>query len=127
MKAHLLLVEDNPANLRLLTDWLESEDFEVDGTSELAEARRSIERRPPDAVLLDIKVGAEDGLDLARWMRADARFCGIPVLAVTAHALRSEQERILAEGCNAVVSKPIEFRLLRRHLDLWLSVARKAA
>jgi CheY-like chemotaxis protein len=127
MKSRLLLVEDNPANLRLLGDWLESEDFGIVAAGNLTEARQSIERDPPEAVLLDIRVGSEDGLDLVRWIRADDRFSRMPVIAVTAHALRHEQEHIISQGCNAIVSKPIDFRLLLRHLDLWLAVAQRQA
>ena len=123
MKPRLLLVEDNSANLRLLRDWLESEDFAVSTAETLAAACESVERQAPDAILLDIRVGAENGLDLVRWIRGEAKLCRIPVIAVTAHALRAEQEHILAQGCNAIVSKPVDFRQLRRQLDLWLSLA----
>jgi CheY-like chemotaxis protein len=127
VRPRLLLVEDNPATMQLLSDWLESEDFAVDEATDLTKARESIEREAPDAVLLDVRVGAEDGLDLARWIRADARFCQIPIIAVTAHALPHEQEHILAEGCNAFVPKPIDFRQLFRHLNLWLEIGRRRA
>jgi CheY-like chemotaxis protein len=77
-----------------------------------------------ELVLLDVRLGEEDGLDLARWIRATPELKHLPVIAVTAHALRHEQDEIMRQGCNAVVSKPIDFRLLRRQLDLWLSVTR---
>jgi two-component system sensor histidine kinase/response regulator len=127
MTPRLLLVEDNPDNMRLLRDWLETENFAVDEAIDLSEARESIERKVPDAVLLDVRVGAEDGLDLARWIRTDARFCQLPIIAVTAHALPREHENILAEGCNAIVSKPIDFRQLFRVLNLWLEIGRRRA
>ena len=99
----------------------------VTAVENLASACESVKQQPPDAILLDIRVGAEDGLDLVRWLRSEARLTRIPVIAVTAHALRAEQERILAEGCNAIVSKPVDFRLLRRQLDRWLGLAQKPA
>jgi len=74
----------------------------------------------PDAVLLDINLGAENGLDLVAWMRQKPELGEIPVIAVTAHALVTEQERILQAGCRACLSKPIDFQLLREELNRWL-------
>jgi len=71
-------------------------------------------------VLLDINLGKDNGLDLLAWMRQKPETREIPVIAVTAHALVTEQERILAAGCGACLSKPIDFRLLREELNRWL-------
>jgi CheY-like chemotaxis protein len=70
----------------------------------------------PDAVLLDVQLGNEEGLSLAAWMRQQPGFSGIPVIAVTAHALMTEQQLFLQSGCNACISKPIHFKLLHREL-----------
>jgi CheY-like chemotaxis protein len=75
---------------------------------------------PPDVVLLDINLGGENGLDLLTWMRGKARLDNVPVIAVTAHALATEQEGILQAGCVACLSKPIDFKDLRRRLQHWL-------
>ena len=74
----------------------------------------------PDAVLLDVQLGNEDGLSLAEWMRQQPKLCQIPVIAVTAHALVAEQRRFLQAGCNACVSKPVNFKLLGEQLERWL-------
>jgi len=74
----------------------------------------------PDVVLLDINLGGENGLDLVAWMRRKARLDNIPVIAITAHALATEQERILKAGCVACLSKPIDFKDLRGRLQHWL-------
>ena len=79
-------------------------------------------KRLPDAVLLDINLGPENGLDLVEWMRQKPELGEIPVIAVTAHALVAEQERILHAGCRACLSKPINFQGLREQLNHWLSV-----
>ena len=79
-----------------------------------------IAKRILDAILLDINLGAEDGLDLVAWMRQKPGTREIPVIAVTAHALVSEQEQILQAGCRACLSKPIDFQFLREELDRWL-------
>lgn len=120
MKHAILVVEDNPLNRELLCDWLETEGYEVWSVENLNSAFASIEQRPPDAVLLDVQLGDEDGLSLAAWMRKRPKLCHIPVIAVTAHALVTEQRSFLQAGCNACVSKPINFKILREELERWL-------
>jgi CheY-like chemotaxis protein len=71
-------------------------------------------------VLLDVQLGDEDGLSLAVWMRKQTKLCRIPVIAVTAHALVTEQQRFLQAGCNACIPKPVDFKLLGEQLESWL-------
>ena len=120
MKRAILVVEDNPLNRELLCDWLETEGYEVWSVDTLNSAIASIEQRLPDAVLLDVQLGDEDGLSLAAWMRKQPKLCHIPVIAVTAHALVTEQRSFLQAGCNACVSKPINFKILREEMERWL-------
>ena len=117
----ILVVEDNAINRELLCDWLEAQDYEVLSAEDLGGAQRLLQVEQPDAVLLDVQLGSEDGLSLAAWMRRQPRFSGIPVIAVTAHAMVTEQQRFLQAGCNACISKPIDFKLLSRELDKWLA------
>jgi CheY-like chemotaxis protein len=67
-----------------------------------------------------VQLGAEDGLSLAAWIRNDARFRSLPIIAVTAHAMLTDQHRVMQAGCNACVSKPIDFVLLKNHLQAFL-------
>ena len=120
MKRCILVVEDNQLNRELLRDWLEMEGYEVWPAADLKASYEVFSKRLPDAVLLDIKLGKEEGLDLLAWMRQKPETREIPVIAVTAHALVSEQERILKAGCRACLSKPIDFQLLREELCHWL-------
>jgi len=120
LKHGILVVEDNQLNRELLCDWLEVEGYEVWSTADLKASYDVLATRLPDAVLLDINLGAEDGLDLVAWMRQKPRLGEIPVIAVTAHALVTEQERILQAGCRACLSKPINFDGLRAQLIHWL-------
>jgi CheY-like chemotaxis protein len=117
----ILVVEDNAINRELLCDWLEAQDYEVLSAEDLGGAQRLLQGEQPDAVLLDVQLGSEDGLSLAAWMRRQPRISGIPVIAVTAHAMVTEQQRFLQSGCNACISKPIDFKLLSRELDKWLA------
>ena len=120
MKHCILVVEDNHLNRELLHDWLEVEGYEVWPATDLQTSYDVFAKRIPDAVLLDINLGKDDGLDLLAWLREKPEMRDIPVIAVTAHALVAEQERILQAGCRACLSKPIDFHLLRAELSRWL-------
>jgi CheY-like chemotaxis protein len=121
MNYRILVVEDNLLNLELLCDWLETEGFTAIAAATLREAFAIFVRQPPHAVLLDVQLGPEDGLSLAAWIRSDSQFRSMPVIAVTAHAMVTDQERVLQAGCNACISKPIDFELLRSRLQSCLS------
>jgi len=116
VKSCILVVEDNQLNRELLRDWLEVEAYEVWCAADLKASYEVFSKRLPDAVLLDIHLGKDDGLDLLAWMLQKPETREIPVIAVTAHALVAEQERILKAGCRACLSKPIDFQLLREEL-----------
>ncbi len=120
MKHCILVVEDNPLNRELLCDWLEMEGYEVWSAADLKASYEVFSKVIPDTVLLDINLGAENGLDLLAWMRQKPQLAKIPVIAVTAHALVTDQERILQAGCKASLSKPISFEGLRELLNHWL-------
>jgi CheY-like chemotaxis protein len=95
LKARILVVEDNLLNRELMCDWLEANGHEVLSVNDVGSAIQTIKNQDLDAVLLDVQLGDEDGLALARWMRRQVKFCGIPVIAVTAHAMATEQRRFL--------------------------------
>jgi two-component system cell cycle response regulator DivK len=116
----ILVVEDNQLNCELLRDWLEVESYEVWCAADLKASYEAFSKRLLDVVLLDINLGKDDGLDLLAWMRQKPETREIPVIAVTAHAVVAEQQRILNAGCRACLSKPIDFRLLRVELNRWL-------
>lgn len=116
MKHRILVVEDDPLSRELLCDWLEMEGYEVLVATDLNAAMTLVRSQQPQIVLLDVKLGAEDGLALASWMRQKPELQHIPIIAVTAHAMVTEQERIFQAGCSTVVSKPVDFRLLQEYL-----------
>src|SRR5437868_3764581 len=119
VKLCILVVEDNQLNRELLRDWLEVEGYEVWCAADLKESYEVFSKRLPDAVLLDINLGKDDGLDLLAWILQKPETRDIPVIAVTAHALMAEQEQILKAGCRACLAKPIDFQLLREALYHW--------
>jgi two-component system, cell cycle response regulator DivK len=120
LKPGILVVEDNQLNRELLCDWLEVEGYEVWSAADLKSSYEVFSKRLPDAVLLDINLGKDNGLDLVAWIRQKPETREIPVIGVTAHALVAERERILEAGCGACLSKPIDFQLLREELNRWL-------
>ena len=120
MKTFVLVVEDNLANQELLQDWLEAEGFEVVSAGNLQSALNALEARTPHVVLLDVQLGTEDGLALSAWIRSNPPISHIPIIAVTAHAMMADQQRVVQAGCNACVPKPIDFKLLRGQITQWL-------
>jgi two-component system sensor histidine kinase/response regulator len=122
MRYRILVVEDNAANSELLCDWLEAEGFEVMIAENLEQAFAAIKTKPPDAVLLDVQLGSEDGLSLAAWIRKEPTLQSTPVIGVTAHAMLTDHQRVMQAGCNACISKPVDFKLLSQQLNRWLPI-----
>ena len=119
----ILVVEDNKLSRELLCDWLEVENYQVASAVNLEQAFAAVQETSPDVVLLDVQLGDQDGLSLASWVRQQPALSHIPVIAVTAHAMVTEQERIFQAGCNAFVPKPVDFKLLRQQMERWLAVS----
>ena len=122
MRYRILVVEDNAANSELLCDWLEAEGFEVVIAENLEQAFAAIKTKPPDAVLLDVQLGSEDGLSLAAWIRKEPTLQSTPVNGVTAQAMLTDHQRVMQAGCNACISKPVDFKLLSQQLNRWLPI-----
>ena len=120
MKPGILVVEDDQASRELLQVWLEGQGCTVRCVADVAGAHAAIGAAKPDLILLDIGLGAEDGLQIAAWVRQHADTAIIPVIAVTAHAMVSDRQRIFASGCNAFLAKPVDFEELRTTLGEWL-------
>lgn len=108
--ARVLLVEDNEVNLELAAFLLEEAGFVVDCARDLPEARRALRGPSPDLVLMDMNLKGADGLELVAELRADPRLRALPVLALTAHAMRGDRERFLAAGCDGYIAKPIDVK-----------------
>ncbi|HWE35349.1 MAG TPA: response regulator [Isosphaeraceae bacterium] len=118
--ATILVVEDNPDNMKLFAWTLEDEGYAFEGVGSAEEALEVLDRRGFDLVLMDISLPGMDGKEATRRLRADPRFARLPILAVTAHAIKGEAEAILEAGVSALVTKPIDEEALlgtiRAHL-----------
>lgn len=106
IRPRLAVVEDNPDNRLLLTALLE-EAYQLDEYVDGPEALAGIPAHPPALVLLDISLPGMDGPEVLRRLRADPALAGIPVIALTAHAMAGDRERYLALGFDGYVTKPI--------------------
>jgi two-component system cell cycle response regulator DivK len=112
MNETILVVEDNPDNMKLFAWTLEDEGYAFEGVGSAEEGLAALDRRPFDLVLMDIALPGLDGKEATRRIRAQPRFADLPIIAVTAHASQSEAEVIIAAGLTAVVTKPVNEALL---------------
>jgi two-component system cell cycle response regulator DivK len=103
----VLIVEDNELNMKLFRDLLEAHGYQTVGTRNGVEALDLARKHKPDLILMDIQLPEVSGLDVTRWIKADAELRAIPVVAVTAFAMKGDEERIREGGCEAYLSKPI--------------------
>ena len=108
--ARVLIIEDNAANMRLATFLLENEGHVVLAAND-AEAGLTIARADkPDLVLMDIQLPGMDGLEATALLKGDATTRAIPVIALTALAMKGDEERIRAAGCDGYIAKPLAYR-----------------
>jgi CheY-like chemotaxis protein len=117
----ILIVEDNADNRKLLLWTLEDEGYAVEWAASAEEALAALERRPFDVVLMDIALPGMDGMEATRRLRAQPRFAALPVIAVTAHAVRGQVEAILASGVSDLVTKPIDEARLKQVIRSYLA------
>jgi CheY-like chemotaxis protein len=106
----ILVVEDNERNLKLLRDVLEYAGYEVRAAQTAEDGIALAVSKPPDLVLMDLQLPGIDGMEALRRLREDLRTASIPVVAVTAQAMRQDRERALAAGFDGYVEKPISVR-----------------
>ena len=113
----ILIAEDNPVNRELLRELLEVRGHAVVEACDGEEALRIIEQTQPDLVLLDIGMPLLDGFGVMRKIRENPCFASMPVVAVTAYAMRGDREKILSSNFDGYLSKPVDARSLAQELD----------
>lgn len=104
----ILVVEDNEANQLLARAVLELEGYIVDVAGSAQEARERLRETKPNLILMDLQLPGEDGLSLTRELKAQPSMADIPVVALTAHAMRGDREQALTAGCVGYIAKPID-------------------
>lgn len=113
----ILVVEDNDRNRRLLKILLKARGYEVVEASTGKEAMDYLDSQHPDLILMDIQLPNVDGLALTKQIKGNDKTKDIPIIAVTAYAMKGDKERILDSGCDAYVSKPIDTQELPKIIE----------
>ena len=120
MSKKVLIVEDNELNMKLFHDLLDSQGYETLQTREGLQALALARAHHPDLILMDIQLPEISGLEVTKWLKDDEELSHIPVIAVTAFAMKGDEERIRQGGCEAYISKPISVMhfldVVRKHL-----------
>jgi len=107
MAKTVLIVEDNELNMKLFHDLLEAHGYDTLQTRTGMEALELAREHKPDLILMDIQLPEISGLEVTKWIKEDEDLAPIPVIAVTAFAMKGDEERIRQGGCEAYISKPI--------------------
>lgn len=103
----VLIVEDNDLNMKLFNDLLEAHGYFTIQTKDGMQALRMARECRPDLILMDIQLPEVSGLEVTKWIKEDADLRAIPVIAVTAFAMKGDEEKIREGGCEAYIAKPI--------------------
>ncbi len=110
MQKTVLIVEDNELNMKLFNDLLEAHGYATLQSRNGMEALELARAHKPDLILMDIQLPEVSGLEVTKWIKEDDDLKIIPVIAVTAFAMKGDEERIRQGGCEAYISKPISVR-----------------
>ncbi|MDX1422701.1 MAG: response regulator [Kiloniellales bacterium] len=103
----VLVVEDNDLNMKLFHDLLEAHGYNILQTKDGMEALQLARQHRPDLILMDIQLPEVSGLEVTKWLKEDDKLKSIPVIAVTAFAMKGDEEKIREGGCEAYIAKPI--------------------
>jgi len=107
MRKRVLVIEDTEDNRQIIRDLLTSFDYELIEAVDGAEGVALAQSQQPDLILMDIQLPEVSGLEVTKWLKDDPELKAIPVIAVTAFAMKGDEERIRQGGCEAYLSKPI--------------------
>ena len=107
MSKTVLIVEDNELNMKLFHDLLEVHDYQTLQTRDGCEALAMARKHRPDLIVMDIQLPEVSGLEVTKWIKEDDVLRSIPIIAVTAFAMKGDEEKIRSGGCEAYIAKPI--------------------
>ena len=116
----VLIVEDNELNMKLFNDLLEAHGYRTLQTKDGVEALRMARQHRPDLILMDIQLPEVSGLEVTKWLKEDDDLRSIPVIAVTAFAMKGDEEKIREGGCEAYIAKPISVAGFMRTVERFL-------
>ena len=117
----VLIVEDNELNMKLFNDLLEAHGYFTLQTKDGVEALRMARAHRPDLMLMDIQLPEVSGLEVTKWLKEDDDLRSIPVIAVTAFAMKGDEQKIRDGGCEAYIAKPISVASFMSTVERFLS------
>lgn len=117
----IMYVEDNPGNRLLIRRVLEAEGYAVMEAEDSETALQALEHETPNLILMDINLPKVDGYTLTGQLRQRAELQSVPIIALTAHALRGDRDRAIEAGCDGYIQKPIDVDLLPTQIASFLS------
>jgi two-component system cell cycle response regulator DivK len=117
----VLIVEDNDLNMKLFNDLLEAHGYATLRTKDGIEALQMARQHRPDLILMDIQLPEISGLEVTKWLKEDENLRQIPVIAVTAFAMKGDEEKIREGGCEAYIAKPISVVGFLRTVERFLT------
>jgi two-component system cell cycle response regulator DivK len=120
MNKRILIADDQPVGRELLRTILESVGYEVSEAADGVEALALARSFEPDLILLDIHMPLRDGISVVRELRADPRFASVPVIAVTATAMKGDRQKGLEAGFSEYMTKPVPIATLRQMIERFL-------
>jgi CheY-like chemotaxis protein len=120
-----LIVEDNPDNMLLTKAVMRLAGYRTTEARSAEEALERLQSCTPDVVLMDIQLPGQDGLSLTRQLRSKPEMAAVPIVALTAHAMREVQDAALAAGCDGYITKPIDTRAFASQLAAVLAASQR--
>ena len=120
MTKRILVIEDQEDNRQIVRDLLTTTNYEVMEAENGQEALAAVAKQRPDLILMDIQLPEVSGLEVTKWLKDDPELKSIPVVAVTAFAMKGDEERIREGGCEAYLSKPISVAKFFETIDHFL-------
>ena len=117
---NILIVEDNPLNLELISDILEANGYTITTAVTGADAIKQVDIEAPDLILMDIQLPGLDGLTVTGIIKKKPGMENIPIIALTAHAMRGDEEKAREAGCDGYISKPIDTRAITQTIESFL-------
>lgn len=115
--ARILVVEDNPANMKLVVFILQKSGHEAIQAADAEAGLRAAREQQPDLILMDVQLPGMDGLEATGILKSDPATSRIPVLALTAMAMRGDEDRVRAAGCDGYIAKPIDYKALLAQVE----------
>ncbi len=125
MDETILIVDDNPANLKLIRVLLSAEGYAIQCAADAEEALTLLAELLPDLILMDLQLPGMDGLALTRKLKADPETHHIPILALTAYAMKGDEQKAREAGCDGYITKPIDTRRLPQEIAQFLASHRE--